>query len=46
MCCFSLVVPRYVTDNPGAWMFHCHLQWHIVVRLPYPAPQLISSLLK
>ncbi|ENH68238.1 Laccase-1 [Fusarium oxysporum f. sp. cubense race 1] len=22
---------RYVTDNPGAWMFHCHLQWHIVV---------------
>jgi len=21
----------YVTDNPGAWMFHCHLQWHIVV---------------
>ncbi|KAG9650909.1 hypothetical protein KCU64_g8903, partial [Aureobasidium melanogenum] len=24
-------VIRYVTDNPGAWMFHCHLQWHIVV---------------
>ena len=22
---------RYVTDNPGAWIFHCHLQWHIVV---------------
>ncbi|EWY79239.1 hypothetical protein FOYG_17584 [Fusarium oxysporum NRRL 32931] len=22
---------RYVTDNPGAWMFHCHLQWHVVV---------------
>ena len=21
----------YVTDNPGAWMFHCHLQWHVVV---------------
>ncbi|KAL9567382.1 hypothetical protein ACKAV7_008457 [Fusarium commune] len=21
----------YVTDNPGAWMFHCHLQWHAVV---------------
>ncbi|KAJ9139015.1 Multicopper oxidase [Coniochaeta hoffmannii] len=23
-------VIRYVTDNPGAWIFHCHLQWHIV----------------
>ncbi|RMJ12506.1 hypothetical protein CDV36_007830 [Fusarium kuroshium] len=22
---------RYITDNPGAWMFHCHLQWHVVV---------------
>ncbi|EWZ79220.1 hypothetical protein FOCG_18256 [Fusarium oxysporum f. sp. radicis-lycopersici 26381] len=22
---------RYVTDNPGTWMFHCHLQWHIAV---------------
>lgn len=22
---------RYVTNNPGAWMFHCHLQWHAVV---------------
>ncbi|KAJ6446856.1 MICOS complex subunit mic19 [Purpureocillium lavendulum] len=21
---------RYVTDNPGAWIFHCHLQWHVV----------------
>merc|ERR1712169_4662 len=25
------VVIRYLTDNPGAWIFHCHLQWHIVV---------------
>merc|ERR1712000_93630 len=24
-------VIRYVTDNPGAWIFHCHLQWHIAV---------------
>ncbi|KAM6511291.1 hypothetical protein FALCPG4_016292 [Fusarium falciforme] len=22
---------RYVTDNPGAWIFHCHLQWHAVL---------------
>lgn len=27
---------RYVTDNPGAWMLHCHLQWHVVVSVdPY-----------
>ncbi|KAK9342670.1 multicopper oxidase-domain-containing protein [Lipomyces starkeyi] len=21
---------RYVTDNPGAWLFHCHIQWHLM----------------
>ncbi|KAJ5335824.1 uncharacterized protein N7506_005760 [Penicillium brevicompactum] len=21
---------RYVTDKPGAWILHCHIQWHIV----------------
>merc|ERR1712000_188033 len=21
---------RFVTDNPGAWSFHCHVQWHQV----------------
>lgn len=26
---------RYVTDNPGAWMLHCHLQWHIVVSVTH-----------
>ncbi|KIW52031.1 hypothetical protein, variant 7 [Exophiala xenobiotica] len=24
-------VIRYITDNPGAWLFHCHVQWHQVV---------------
>ncbi|KFY02039.1 hypothetical protein V490_00666 [Pseudogymnoascus sp. VKM F-3557] len=24
------IVIRYVTDNPGAWLLHCHLQWHLV----------------
>ncbi|KAL2391842.1 hypothetical protein ABEF93_000073 [Exophiala dermatitidis] len=23
-------VIRYVTDNPGAWLLHCHVQWHLV----------------
>lgn len=21
---------RYTTDNPGAWLLHCHIQWHLV----------------
>lgn len=21
---------RYITDNPGAWMLHCHVQWHLL----------------
>jgi len=24
------VVIRYITDNPGGWLFHCHIQWHLV----------------
>lgn len=24
-------VIRYISDNPGAWIFHCHIQWHLVV---------------
>ncbi|ERF69138.1 hypothetical protein EPUS_01094 [Endocarpon pusillum Z07020] len=24
-------VIRYVTDNPGAWLFHCHVQWYQVI---------------
>merc|ERR1712000_131312 len=23
-------VIRYITDNPGAWLFHCYVQWHQV----------------
>ncbi|THC91817.1 hypothetical protein EYZ11_008710 [Aspergillus tanneri] len=23
-------VIRYVTDNPGAWILHCHIEWHMV----------------
>jgi len=23
-------VVRYVSDNPGAWLLHCHLQWHLL----------------
>lgn len=23
-------VIRYITDNPGAWFFHCHIEWHVL----------------
>jgi iron transport multicopper oxidase len=23
------VVLRFKADNPGAWIFHCHLDWHL-----------------
>jgi len=29
----SWVVIRYLTDNPGAWLLHCHINWHLEVGL-------------
>lgn len=23
------LVLRFVADNPGAWIFHCHIEWHL-----------------
>ncbi|KAL5524740.1 FET3_1 [Sanghuangporus sanghuang] len=23
------VTLRFVANNPGAWMFHCHIEWHL-----------------
>ncbi|KAI9256618.1 Cupredoxin [Phascolomyces articulosus] len=25
---YGFVVLRYRSDNPGAWLFHCHIDWH------------------
>lgn len=25
---FGWLAIRVVLDNPGAWMFHCHMSWH------------------
>ncbi|THG94600.1 hypothetical protein EW026_g6904 [Hermanssonia centrifuga] len=27
------VTLRVVADNPGAWIFHCHIEWHLEVGL-------------
>jgi iron transport multicopper oxidase len=24
---------RFVADNPGAWLFHCHIEWHMAAGL-------------
>ncbi|KAJ1675063.1 Hexaprenyldihydroxybenzoate methyltransferase, mitochondrial [Spiromyces aspiralis] len=24
------VVLRFLADNPGAWLFHCHNEWHMI----------------
>lgn len=35
-------VIRFLADNPGAWLFHCHIEWHMPAGLvatviePYP----------
>jgi iron transport multicopper oxidase len=23
------LVLRYVADNPGVWLFHCHIEWYV-----------------
>lgn len=27
------VTLRFVADNPGSWMFHCHIDWHMIAGL-------------
>ena len=37
---FGWVALRFKADNPGIWLFHCHIQWHMEVGL---AGQIIES---
>jgi iron transport multicopper oxidase len=30
---FGYTVIRFVADNWGVWMFHCHIEWHIAAGL-------------
>lgn len=27
----SNVTIRFRTDNPGPWIMHCHIDWHLVM---------------
>jgi iron transport multicopper oxidase len=29
----SYAVIRFKADNPGVWLFHCHIEWHVVLGL-------------
>ncbi|KAA8642428.1 hypothetical protein EYZ11_005607 [Aspergillus tanneri] len=39
-------VVRFVADNPGVWIFHCHIDWHLtqgLAMLMIEAPQQIQE---
>lgn len=29
----SYLVLRFVANNPGVWMMHCHIDWHMAAGL-------------
>jgi len=42
-------VIRFRSDNPGVWLFHCHIEWHVdsgliatMVEAPLEMQQLIT----
>ncbi|ETW75786.1 Fet3 ferroxidase [Heterobasidion irregulare TC 32-1] len=40
------VTLRVIADNPGAWFFHCHIEWHLEVGLAVTfleAPALVQQ---
>jgi len=39
-------VIRFVADNPGVWMFHCHIDWHLsqgLAMVMIEAPEVIQQ---
>jgi iron transport multicopper oxidase len=37
---------RFVSDNPGVWVFHCHIDWHVAVGfvvVVIEAPSMLNS---
>lgn len=43
----SYAVLRFQADNPGVWIFHCHIEWHVIMGLTatiIEAPQQLSGL--
>lgn len=43
----SYAVIRFKADNPGVWLFHCHIEWHVIMGLSatiIEAPQELKGL--
>ena len=40
------VILRFVADNPGVWLFHCHIEWHLQAGLGMvfiEAPEMLDA---
>jgi iron transport multicopper oxidase len=43
----SYAVLRFQAENPGVWLFHCHIEWHVIMGLTatiIEAPQELAGL--
>jgi iron transport multicopper oxidase len=43
----SYAVLRFQANNPGVWLFHCHIEWHVIMGLTatiIEAPQELAGL--
>lgn len=43
----SYVVIRFQANNPGVWLLHCHIEWHVIMGLTatvIEAPELLRGL--
>lgn len=36
-------VIRFMSDNPGIWLFHCHIEWHVSSGLILTLVEVCSS---
>ncbi|ORY41700.1 Cupredoxin [Rhizoclosmatium globosum] len=43
---FGYSVIRMVSDNPGLWLFHCHISWHMATGLGISLVESIEELQK
>lgn len=41
---FGWVVVAFHTDNPGAWLFHCHIAWHVAQGLSVQFLERVSNI--
>lgn len=45
----SHIVLRFISDNPGVWLFHCHIEWHVdsgLIATMVEAPLVLQSRLR